>query len=237
MTSPLTSLAVDSRRELQRWLICGAVVVMAHAGLAVALANWHEFVHQGDETGVAMVIDLEPLPIDVADHPTEELPPGPEQVETEATPEKPVEEVQQKVEEVVRAEAPDVVLPEEVKPQPPTPVETQPPALETTAPQLPKLSAKAIPTWKREIVTLLERHKRYPPTARQHGEQGIVQLAFSLDQQGRVTASRIIKGSGYEALDKETLELVKRAEPFPPPPAGMAGGNIDLTVPIRFNLR
>ena len=66
MTSPLTSLAVDSRRELQRWLICGAVVVMAHVGLAAALANWHDLVHQGDETGVAMVIDLEPLPVDIA---------------------------------------------------------------------------------------------------------------------------------------------------------------------------
>jgi protein TonB len=184
-----------------------------------------------------LVIELEPLPVDVADHPTEELPPGPEQVEAEATPKKPVEEVQEKVEEMVRAEAPDAVLPEEVKPEPPTPVETQPPAPETTAPQLPKLSAKAIPTWKRQIVTLLERHKRYPSTARDHGEQGIVQLAFSLDQQGHVTTSRIIKSSGYEALDKETLELVKRAEPFPPPPAGMGAGSIDLTVPIRFNLR
>jgi hypothetical protein len=66
MTSPLTSLAVDNRRELQRWLICGAVVVMAHVGLAAALANWHDLVHQGDETGVAMVIDLEPLPVDIA---------------------------------------------------------------------------------------------------------------------------------------------------------------------------
>jgi protein TonB len=231
MTNLLTSLAVDSRRELQRWLICGAVVVMAHAGLAAALVHWHDFV-QGDETGETMVVDLEPLPVDVADHPAEELPPGPEQVEAETTPEKPVEEVQEKVEEMVLAQNPDVVLPEQVKPEPPKPVEMQPPAPETTAPQLPKPTAKALPTWKREVVTLLERHKRYPAIARDHGEQGVVQLSFSLDQQGHVTASRIIKSSGYEALDKETLDLVKRAEPFPPPP----GGTIDLTVPIHFNL-
>ena len=232
MTSLLTRLAVDSRREWQRWLICGAVVVLAHASLAAALANWHDFA-QGDETGNVMVIDLEPLPVDVADHPTQELPPGPEQVEAEAPPEKPVEEVEHKVEEMVRAENPDVVLPEEVKPEPPKPVETQPPAPETTAPQVPKLSAKALPTWKRQVVILLERHKRYPADARSHGEQGIVELAFSLDRQGHVTTSRILKSSGYEALDNETLQLVKRAEPFPPPP----GGTIDLTVPIRFNLR
>jgi protein TonB len=234
MTNLLTSLAVDSRCELQRWLICGAVVVVAYAGLAVALANWHDFIHQGEETGVEMVIDLEPLPRDVAEHPTEELPPGPEQVEAEATPEKPVEKVQEKVDEMVRTEAPDVVLPEEMKPEPPTPVDTHPPAPETTAPQLPKLSAKAIPTWKRQIVTLLERHKRYPSTARDHREQGIVQLEFRLDRQGHVTASRIIKSSGYEILDNETLDLLKRIGSFPPPPPGESGV---LTVPIAFNIR
>ena len=68
------------------------------------------------------------------------------------------------------------VLPEEVKLEPPQPVETQPPAPETTAPPLPKLSPKALPTWKREVVTLLERHKRYPSDARDRGEQGIVQF-------------------------------------------------------------
>ena len=229
----MTSLALESRRELQRWLICGAVVLVAHAGLAVALANWHDFV-QGDEAGNAMVIDLEPLPVDVADHPPEELPPWPEQVEAEATPEKPVKEVQEKVEEMVRAEAPDVVLPEEVKPESPTPVETQPPAPETTAPQLPKLSAKATFTWRRRISTLLEQHKRYPPAARNRGEQGIVQLAFSLDRQGHVTASRIVKSSGYEILDNETLDLLKRIGSFPPPPPSESGV---LTVPIAFNIR
>ena len=227
----MTSVAVDSRRELQRWLICGAVVLMAHAGLAVALANWHDFV-QGDETGNALVIDLAPIPIAVADHPTEDLPPGPEQDQVEPTPEKPVEEVQEKVEEIVRAEAPDVVLPEEVKPKPPTPVETEPPVPETTAPQLPRVSARAISAWQRKISTLLERNKRYPPNAR-HGEHGIVRLAFSLDSHGRVATSQIIQSSGYETLDKETLELLKRIQSFPPPPPGMIGST--LTVPINFH--
>src|SRR5262249_40363470 len=162
---------------------------------------------EGMENGNVLVIDLAPMPVEVTDQPREELPPGPEQIEGEATPEKPVEQVQEKVEEMVRADNPDVVLPEEVKPEPPQAVETQPPAPERPAPQLPKLSPKGLPTWKREIVTLLERHKRYPTDARNRGEQGIVQLAFSIDRQGHVTQSHIIKSSGYATLDRETLEL------------------------------
>jgi hypothetical protein len=38
------------------------------------------------------------------------------------------------------------------------------------------------------------------------------------------------------ALDQETLALVRRAQPFPAPPAAMPGAQIDLAVPIRFNM-
>jgi len=51
-----------------------------------------------------------------------------------------------------------------------------------------------------------------------------------------VTVARIAKSSGFAALDRETLELVRRAQPFPAPPAAMAGAQIDLTVRIRFNM-
>jgi periplasmic protein TonB len=38
-------------------------------------------------------------------------------------------------------------------------------------------------------------------------------------------------------LDEEALALVRRAQPFPPPPPEMPGNSLDLTVPIRFNLK
>jgi len=72
--------------------------------------------------------------------------------------------------------------------------------------------------------------------AQARNEKGTAQLAFSLDRQGRVTATRILKSSGSAALDQETLELVRRAQPFPALPAAMAGAQIDLTVPVRFNM-
>ena len=97
--------------------------------------------------------------------------------------------------------------------------------------------SNAIPTWKRQVVSLLERNKRYPAVAQARGEKGTAELAFSLDRPGRVTASRIVRSSGSAALDQETLELVRRAQPFPPPPPELAGGEISLSVPIKFNIR
>jgi protein TonB len=39
------------------------------------------------------------------------------------------------------------------------------------------------------------------------------------------------------ALDEEALALLRRAQPFPAPPRELPGERVDLTVPIRFNLK
>jgi protein TonB len=116
-------------------------------------------------------------------------------------------------------------------------VEEAPVAAAPTQGQVSVSNSDAVPSWKRRVVTLLERNKRYPSAAQSRGEKGTAQLAFSLDRTGRVTASRIVRSSGSATLDHETLELVRRAQPFPAPPSEMPGAQIDLTVPIRFNMR
>src|SRR4051812_9452991 len=75
-----------------------------------------------------------------------------------------------------------------------------------------------------------------PKEANSRREQGVVQVFFVLDRQGRVLESRVVRSSGANALDEEALALLKRAEPYPPPPEVLSGDHVDLTVPIRFNL-
>jgi protein TonB len=159
--------------------------------------------------------------------------------------------------EIAPAQNPEVAvaaLPPKPEPEAPKPRDSQPPAPVTTAPQVPPTeiapvaaapvqgqanvnNSNAIPTWRTRVVNMLERNKRYPSAAQARREQGTAQLAFSLDRQGRVTSSKILRSSGSAALDNETLELVKRAQPFPPPPPELPGGEISLSVPIRFNIR
>ncbi|MEA2906392.1 MAG: periplasmic protein TonB [Alphaproteobacteria bacterium] len=249
----MTALAADTRTELQRWMLSGAIVLMAHGAFATALVHWRDI--EPDAPSSAIVIDLAPMPIAPANVP-QDIPPGPEQVQAESVPEKPPIEKLEEVPELEPAVAPEMVtaaLPQEVKPELPTP-QDQAPAPVTTAPQAPKVdeapvaaapsqgqlnisNSTAVPAWKRQVVGLLERNKRYPSAAQVRSEQGTVQLAFSLDRQGRVMASHIVKSSGSAALDKETLELVQRAQPFPAPPSEMPGAQITLTVPIRFNMK
>jgi protein TonB len=233
-SSGITGLVDGGPPEWRRWLMCAVLVVMAHVAVVAALVYTRD-VEDDDFPSSGIVIDLAAMPLDPIDTPMEQVPPGPEQVAAEATPEvKPVEKTEEKVEEMVRAIDPDVAMTAE-PPKPETPAETQPPAPATTAPQMPRrVVSNAVPTWKRQISVLLERNKRYPAAAERHREVGIAQLAFTIDRQGRVMASRIVKSSGSAALDNETLELVKRAQPFPPPPAEVPGDRVEFNVPIQF---
>ena len=102
-------------------------------------------------------------------------------------------------------------------------------------PGLSSRNSDALPNWKTQLVAKLERSKRYPSEAR--GDQGIAQLAFSVDRQGGVHNARIVRSSGSSVLDHETLALVQRAQPLPPPPPEVSGAQIPIVVPIRYNAR
>ena len=108
--------------------------------------------------------------------------------------------------------------------------EAAPPVVTGPSPQAPVSSAAA--SWQQSLVARLARLQRYPPQAR--GVQGVVSLAFSIDRQGNVVSSRIVKSSGSALLDAEALDLIKRAAPLPPPPAEIADSELSFVVPIRF---
>jgi protein TonB len=256
---------VDSRSELLRWGACGALVVFMHGAVAAAMIHWHA-PDDFTQPTAALVIDLSPFPVSPPESATD-LPPGPEQVEAEASPQVPVEEVKEQVEEKTETENNQEVQPEveaainpevvlDAKPpeqqQVKTPQELQLPAPETTAPQASNFemaaiaaapaqgvptveSSNAIPTWRNDVVARLERNKRFP--AGSEKDRGTAQVDFSIDRQGRVTASRVTKSSGSDALDRAALEMIARSQPFPPPPVGLAGAEVRLTVPVRFNMK
>src|SRR5215470_13609443 len=223
-------LFVDPRRELPRWILSGFMVVLAHGGVAAAFVHWRTIDDDANPTA-ALVVNLAPMPMSPTDTPLA-VPPGPEQVQAEASP-KPAEKVEEKPEEIrevskVEQEQPDLApaenpevamaaLPPEAQPEEVKAADNQIPAPMTTAPQAPKAedaavaaapeqgqvnssNSTAVPTWIRQVNRVIERNKRYPQTAEGRNQHGTVQLAFSLDGQGRVTASHIAKSSGSSAL-------------------------------------
>jgi protein TonB len=206
------ALSDQDRRELIRWLACGVVVVFAHAGVAAALIEWRAPIEEGEVGTDAIVVEFQP-----------------EQKEIDPTP-VPVEKVEEKEEPLPEQQSEAMLPPKPPEPLPEPPQEETPPA-----PPRPAQAIASVATWRSQIVTILEHNKRYPSEARARGEQGVTRLAFSIDTQGHLLTSRIVKSSGSATLDAETLALVQRAQPFPPPPPELAGS--ELTVPVSFSIR
>lgn len=91
--------------------------------------------------------------------------------------------------------------------------------------------------WHSRVVSWLKRHQRYPSRAKSKGEQGTVQVAFTVDPGGRVTSSRVTRSSGNPELDKAALDMLRRASPVPAPPKELAKASIPLALPVTFDLR
>jgi periplasmic protein TonB len=112
-----------------------------------------------------------------------------------------------------------------------TPSQPQQAPTTTPAPASPEL-APAIASWQQAVVGRIARFQRYPAQAK--GATGVANLSFSIDRQGHVLNSQIIKSSGSSVLDAEAVSLITRAAPLPPPPAAIPDTDLTFVLPIRF---
>ena len=210
----------DDPRDLRRWAIAAAIVVGIHVGAV----GGYLFLHRPEEIGDAnspLALDLAPSD-DTIDQP--EIAPVPEQQP------KPVEEPPPPPEPSQAVVAP----PEEPTPQPTE--ERRPPT--PAVPARVKGGAPRIePSWQTALVRHLQQYKRYPGDAQSRGEEGVVQVSFTVDRTGHVLSREIVHSSGHRELDNEVISMIERAQPLPPFPASMPQAKLDLTVPIRFSLQ
>jgi protein TonB len=80
------------------------------------------------------------------------------------------------------------------------------------------------------------KYKQYPRIAQMRGWQGEAIVELLLDGNGKLKSKKIIQSSGFESLDKQALEMVEKAAPFPAPPEALRGSNFSIKVPIPFKL-
>ena len=90
-------------------------------------------------------------------------------------------------------------------------------------------------TWQKELIAHLDKHKRYPAERSQKGAEILV--SFALDRMGHVLSAGIVKGSGDAAFDQAALAMVRRSDPVPQPPPGVADEGLQFTLPVIFKVR
>lgn len=233
------------------WAFSLLVVFGIHALVFVWALFWHATVEPIELPPAAMMIELEPLPAP-APVPT---PPPPPRVEPEPDP----------LPKLAEAPKPTIAIapkpkpkPKPPKPKPPEPKAEQKPqeqesvketvSAPTTAapsdakPAAPQQSMASAPsqakeTWQSKLMAHLARFKKYPEDARRRNFEGVNRLRFTVDGEGKVTAYSITGKSGSASLDRATLEMIRRAQPLPPPPPELlTNGVLEVTAPFVYSL-
>lgn len=222
------------RGDTGRWGGSLGLVLLGHGLVVAALIGGVAQAPLPEAPPVAMLIDLTPAA---------EPPPRPVQPMVEPAPvpvpqPKPTPRPKPKTVKL----SPPTAMPsqsaalEAAEPQASPEPAAQPSAPATTAPSPQPAPGPAATSWQGRLLAHLERHKRYPGAARFRRQQGVAGVAFSMDRQGRLLAVRLRTSSGVESLDEESLDLLRRAQPLPPPPPEVEGERLDLVVPVEFFL-
>lgn len=241
---------IKTRHKLVRYSSSLAIVLGIHAVAVLLTLNWS--VPQAIELPpAAMMIEMAPMP--------EPAPPPPPKVVTPPQPPAPVEEPP--LPKLAEAPKPKIAIAKPVKPkakpQPPKPekkpeppqekpadeevVDTPPsnaPTQKSAAPA-PSIAtnSNALPTWQSDLLRHLAKYKRYPENARRMRMEGINRLRFVVDGEGKILSYTLAGGSGSAALDRATLEMIRRAQPVPPPPKELLNnGSIEVIAPFVYSL-
>ncbi|MGY2173365.1 energy transducer TonB family protein [Pseudomonas gingeri] len=243
---------ITTRHKLTRYGGSLVLVLGVHAVAILAALNW----------SVSKPIELPPqaMMVELAPLPPAPPPPAPPKVVTPPQPPAPVEELP--LPKLAEAPKPTISVPKPVKPkpkpQPPKPeVKKEPekekpkeekPSEEPPTNRPPEKSAAPAPgpspqqvaakaSWEGTLLAHLGKYKKYPPAAQSRGKEGLNRLRFVVDAEGKVLSYELVGRSGNADLDRATLEMIRRAQPLPKPPADMlTNGSIEIVAPFVYSI-
>lgn len=84
---------------------------------------------------------------------------------------------------------------------------------------------------------ILARQQQYPRLAAARGWEGEVVLKLVIARKGQLVGAQVIRSSGHAVLDESALALVTAAQPFPPVPGQTPDRDLEVTVPVHYQLR
>lgn len=89
--------------------------------------------------------------------------------------------------------------------------------------------------FQRQLLAHIEPFRRYPEAARGQMLNGTVQLVFVLKRDGTLLDVRVLHSSGSPILDREAIDTIWRARPFPPVPPGLPD-RLNVLIPVDFTI-
>ncbi len=240
-----------------------AASLVLHAGLLFALADTHPIprltfeippivarlaivspeqpveVKQPAEAQKPKKVERPPEPVALAPRPAVKKPtPAPQPVVEKAP-----EPAPQPTEPVAIAPvAPPVPAPvREAPAEPVVPALQSPQPLAAARPSPPpdpnRLDPETLAQYRFAIIAAAGRHKLYPRAALDNNWEGRVEVRMVVGKDGAIASLDVKSSAGYEILDAQAVDMIRRAWPDTPLPSGLRGREFSVDVPVVFELR
>ncbi len=89
--------------------------------------------------------------------------------------------------------------------------------------------------WELQLTAYFELHKRYPKVDK--AKAALVKVSLVLNRLGRVLSVAIAESSGDPLYDEAAMDMVRRSDPVPRPPAALTDDTFSYTLPVDFKGR
>jgi len=121
----------------------------------------------------------------------------------------------------------------------PAPAAASAPAPEVASapPAPPAIDRGAVDRFRDGVNVQAARYKRYPRVAIDNGWEGEVRVRMTVGTDGRIAALQVARSSGFDVLDRQALEMFRRAKPLVPVPDALRGRRFDLELRAVYSLR
>jgi protein TonB len=119
------------------------------------------------------------------------------------------------------------------------PARSDPPPLAAarSSPEPNRLDPEILAQYRFAIIAAAERHKLYPRAALDNNWEGRVEVRMVVGKDGAIASLDVKSSAGYEILDAQALDIIRRAWPDTPLPSGLRGREFFFDVPVVFELR
>lgn len=99
------------------------------------------------------------------------------------------------------------------------------------------LEAGSVAQYRIALMDAMRPDDRYPRIALDNNWQGRVDLRIVIGPGGTIASLAVGSSTGYDALDRHALAMVRKAQPKTPVPAALRGREFSLEVPVIFSLK
>ncbi len=97
--------------------------------------------------------------------------------------------------------------------------------------------ASALARYRLALIAEAQRYRRYPRLALDNDWRGKVEVRMAVAASGALASLSVGRGSGHAVLDRQALDMIRKAKPRAAIPAALRGREFTLDIPVIFALR